>query len=513
MFERRCWLPVALLGGVACAISCSGDGSGADGGTPGDGSDPPSQCPEPLEPLEPFGQIEVVGDGTASSCTAESLAAAVEKLREVEGGGTLLFDCGASRTIELDEELFVDFPLLIDGEGGIELSGGGATRVINCDHYTELAVQRLTISGGLADESGGGIQMPWYGSLIAIDVRFEDNRCTSQAGDVGGGAVFAGGLEQAIFSGCEFVANSASNGGGLLNRGSDLTVLSSLFAGNEATSHSDGGQYGNGGGLYIDGMNYDEPGDLFLCKTTFEDNRATQHGSAVFSYFYEGSSSLVKSCLFFGNDFDGSPGGGAGGFYHQAAPLLLSGCTFAENRSDRHAAAVFIGSGSSATVLNCTFADNSVPEVGAALFSGASPVEIESCTFTGNEADYAPAIFKGEGAEISLKNTILADNTTPNQYSALSCHEPLIDGGGNMQWPAEKPSGSEDTPCVPGIEFADPILRELGDYGGPVPTAALDPASPAVGFGTDCPPPGVDARGETREAPCDSGAFELQSED
>jgi hypothetical protein len=508
-----------LLAGMACWSGCSddgdGEGSGADSDTDSDSDsdsdgDPPPDCPGKPGPLEIQGQHEVVGDGAAGSCTEQALADAVETLRNVEGGGTITFDCGGEQTITLTSSLFVDYPLLIDGGGQITLSGGGAVRVIELDHYAELAVQRLAIVDGLAVESGAGILHPWYGTLTAIDVRFENNHCTSLADEIGGGAVFAGGLSQATFADCQFIGNSASNGGGLFNRGSDLTVIDCSFTDNEATSSGDSGQFGNGGGIYIDGMNDDPPGDLFLCGTTFTDNRATQHGSAMFSYFYEGSQSVIDSCSFTGNNFDGSPTGGAGGLYHQVGHLTLRASTLADNRSDQHAAGLFVGSGSSATITNCTFAGNQVPEVGAGLFNGASSVDIESSVFYGNDADYGPAIFKGEQAQISLKNTLFAYNTTPNEFSALACHETLTDHGGNMQWPDIKNNGNDDTPCAAGIEFADPLLQPLADNGGYTQTMALDPASPARDFGVDCPPPAIDQRGVERVAPCDSGSFELQ---
>jgi hypothetical protein len=520
-----CALVALLIAGLFFAPGCGDDdaGGGSDGDTDADtdsdtdadsdsdtDSDPPPDCPGVLDPIEPWGQVETVGDGSAGSCTAQALADAVETLRPVEGGGTILFDCGGEHTITLSASLFVDFPLMVDGEGAITISGGGAVRIFELDHHTEFTVQRLNLVDGLTEESGAAILHPWYGTLTAIDVVFENNHCTSQVDEIGGGAVFAGGLSQATFSGCEFHGNSASNGGGLFNRGSDLTVVACVFTQNEATSSGDSGQFGNGGGIYIDGMNYDVPGDLLLCGTVFEDNRATQHGSAMFSYFYEGSQSVIDRCLFSGNNFDGSPTGGAGGLYHQVGHLTLTNSTLADNRSDQHAAALFVGSGSTATVTNCTFAGNQVPEVGAAIFNGASSVTVESSTFFGNDADYAPVLFKGEAAQYSLKNSLFAYNTTPNEFSALACHESLGDLGGNMQWPDVKNNDNPDTPCVADIEFADPLLEPLGDNGGFTPTMALGASSPAIDFGAECPPPETDQRGEPRVSPCDSGSFEVQ---
>lgn len=119
---------------------------------------------------------------------------------------------------------------------------------LELDHYVDFATQRITLTEGLAQDSGGAILHPWYGTLNAVDVAFLDSHTTSDDHDIGGGAVFAWGLSSAVFSGCTFVGNSASNGGGLLNRGSTLTVIDCLFSQNRARSTGEG-QYGNGGGL------------------------------------------------------------------------------------------------------------------------------------------------------------------------------------------------------------------------------------------------------------------------
>jgi len=64
----------------------------------------------------------------------------------------------------------------------------------------------------------------------------------------------------------------------------------------------------------------------------------------------------------------------------------------------------------------------------------------------------------------------------------------------------------------------DPQLGPLQDNGGPTPTHALLPGSPAIDAGgSDCPPPATDQRGFPRPvdgnddgvATCDIGAYEL----
>jgi hypothetical protein len=171
--------------------------------------------------------------------------------------------------------------------------------------------------------------------------------------------------------------------------------------------------------VYIDGMNYENPGgNLLVCGTVFENNTAMTHGSGVFS----------------ANRF-GNVGSGSGALYHEAAPVTLTGTTFSNHTSGEHAGSIFLGQNSEADITNCTFAANHVVGSGAGLFNGAAIAHFSNCTFSGNDADYGPAIFKGQTATVTLKNTLFANNTTANQYSATSCHEAMTDQGGHLQWP------------------------------------------------------------------------------
>jgi predicted outer membrane repeat protein len=497
------------------ATSSGGSGSGYDStaGAPSAPKDGQTGCAGRLSPVEPSGKVEVVGDGSADSCSAEALDEAMAVLNETDGGGTLTFDCGGERTIELEQSLYVANPLIIDGNGQVTLSGGGRVRVIELDHYVDLVLQRLTIRDGFVpagseNESGAGLLHPWFGTLKVIDVTFENNHSESQDHDVGGGAIYAGGLTEAIISGCTFVGNSGSTGGAVLSRSTNLRVVDSVFRENSATTWAEDGQYGNGGGLYIDRMWLDDPIDFVLCGTLFESNHAKVHGSAFFSYNLEGSGARFDRCTFRGNDMQDSPGGGTGTVYHEGVPLTLADCTFSDNATGAHAGGIFLGGGTDAEVTNCTFANNQTPGNAGALWAGNGTVEVTNTTFYGNDADYGPAIFKGQSGKVTLTNVIFSNNTTANEYSALACHETFGDGGGNVQWPDKKNNGNADTSCAEGILFEDPELLPLGDNGGPTETMALPAGSPAIDIGSDCPD--RDQRGEPRAGDCDSGAYEVE---
>jgi hypothetical protein len=81
-------------------------------------------------------------------------------------------------------------------------------------------------------------------------------------------------------------------------------------------------------------------------------------------------------------------------------------------------------------------------------------------------------------------------------------------GSNNIQWPDTRLSGNPDTPCTEDITFADPLLGDLADNGGPTETMALPEGSPALDAGHGCPE--TDQRGEPRPDPCDLGAYERE---
>ena len=443
--------------GVGQDANVGNDASGADAGTI---VPPTTTCPGRLEPVAPTGVEEVVGDGTPESCTEQALHDAVDVINATEGGGTLSFDCGGAHTFNLTSSVYLTEDAIVDGHGLITLSGGGSVRVIELDNYLSFVLQRITIRDGFVpagsdSESGAGLLHPWFGTLEVIDATFLYNHSASQDHDVGGGAIYAGGLTHAVLSGAVFVGNSGSTGGAVLSRSTNLRVVDTVFLENVATTWADSGQYGNGGGLYIDRMWLDDPVDFVICGGVFERNRARLHGSAFFSYNLEGTGARFELCTFKDNVMEGS---GTGTVYHEGVPLALTGSTFSGNTTFDHAGGLFLGGGSDADVVNCTFEGNTTNGNAGGLWAGNGVVTVTNVTFANNSADYGPAIFKGQDGTVTLTNVIFDHNTTENAYSAVACHETFGDGGGNVQWPDVKNNGNSDTPCAQGIVFADPSL-------------------------------------------------------
>src|SRR5690606_36620303 len=115
----------------------------------------------------------VIGDGTAASCTSAAVVAAVAK------GGVITFDCGPDPVgIKMEETAKVvndtGPKIVIDGGGKVVLSGDGKHRILylnTCDEaqkwttshcqnqdHPQLSIQNLTFADGNAKsiEEGGG---------------------------------------------------------------------------------------------------------------------------------------------------------------------------------------------------------------------------------------------------------------------------------------------------------------------------------------------------------------------
>jgi|SRR5579871_4962325 len=165
---------------------------------------------------------------------------------------------------------------------------------------------------------------------------------------------------------------------------------------------------------------------------------------------------------------------------------------------------------SPATIIDSTFSGNSTSAGGGAIFS-IGPLTVSNSTFAGNSASVAGAI-GSYLASTTLKNNIFSNNAGGN--CAIQLGGSL---GGNL---------SDDTSCTGLLNRSGDMNSTaagldpagLQNNGGPTPTIALLPSSPAIdavpaGSCTDAAgtPVTTDQRGVSRPQgrACDIGAFEL----
>jgi hypothetical protein len=274
---------------------------------------PAGQCLVPLEAqaLATTQPDRVVGNGTASSCTADAFVAAVAR------GGIISFACGPEPvviTLDRPAKVFNDAnpDVVIDGGGLVTLSGGGTTRILymnTCDpdqHWTSahcddqetprLTVQNLTfIHGNSATDTehdGGGAIWVRGGRFKVINSRFFNNTCAGLGPDVGGAGIRVFDQYQKLpvyvvnttFGGAPGFGNACSNGGAISSIGVSWSIINSLFSHNEAVGYggnpaeegTPGG--GSGGAIYNDGDSM----TLSVCGTRIEENRVRAFGSGIF---------------------------------------------------------------------------------------------------------------------------------------------------------------------------------------------------------------------------------------
>jgi hypothetical protein len=278
---------------------------------------------------------QVIGDGTAASCTGQLVVDAIAK------GGKIVFDCGSKPitiTLSATAKIFNDASdeVVIDGGGLITLSGAGKRRILymnTCDQsltwttshcqdqqYPKLTLQNLTFADGNSTSEkeyvGGGALWARGGQLKVVNCRFFNNVCASTGPDLGGGAIRA--FDQyedrpiyvvnSTFGGEEGYGNSGSNGGALSSIGVSWTIINSLFShntavgngGNPSQSGTPGG--GSGGAIYNDGNKM----TLKILGSLIEENEVNAYGSAIFFVTNNHTGNIVIEQSVIRNNLGGS---------------------------------------------------------------------------------------------------------------------------------------------------------------------------------------------------------------
>jgi hypothetical protein len=254
---------------------------------------------------------QVIGNGTAASCTSRRVVRAVAR------GGIIRFRCGHQPLVirmQATARVFNDRPdVVLDGRNRITLDGQGVRRILymntcdpdlvwttphcqNQDHPT-LTVQHLVFRNGRSTGhetmDGGGAIFVRGGRLKVVDSAFVGNRCAATGPDVGGAAIQVFSQYEGLpvyvvsstFGGPRVRRNACSNGGAISSIGVSWTILNSLFQGNRAIGTganppkqgTPGG--GNGGAIYNDGNTM----TLRVAGTRIVGNHSNgEGGSAIF---------------------------------------------------------------------------------------------------------------------------------------------------------------------------------------------------------------------------------------
>ena len=238
--------------------------------------------------------------------------------------------------------------------------------------------------------------------------------------------------------------NVADHGGGIFNEG-DLTLINSLVERNSAEGDLEGG---TGGGIYSSNFG----GTLTITNSAIFRNWAGR-GGGIFGY---GTLTITNSLIAENIAADAHSGG-----IFSYGTLTISDSTISGNTAQRDGGGIF--SPGNLTITNSTISGNSAQRDGGGIYNWAGTLTIVNTTVSGNSAQTGNGggIWNDSSGIARLDNTIVAGNSPDDVFGPLdpvSSHN-LV--GGN------------------------PMLGPLAENGGPTPTHALLPGSPAIDTGSN----------------------------
>jgi hypothetical protein len=323
-----------------------------------------------------------------------------------------------------------------------------------------------------------------------------------------GGAISTSSEDKFALAGVTIRGNSASQGGGVANHSSALTITNSKIRDNEA---------GQGGGIYLT-LSGNSP-SVVIRDSLVAGNEAS-FGGGVYSLSPE--LTILRSTI------DGNAADEGGGLDLVSGPTAqpmtaIRSSTISGNSARKGGGILTDGNQPSpgqqtpvASLLNSTVALNHTSaEGGGIMADNAATVTLDQATIAYNTADddnlnggVAGGIYQHSGAIFSLADSIVAKNVVGSSGTAAQCEGTFEPSAGAVV--EAQPTG---TCTVPGSSFGvgDALIGTLGDNGGPTETIKLLAGSPAIGFSHEgCPK--KDQRGVKRPAQdCDSGAFERKN--
>ncbi len=361
---------------------------------------------------------------------------------------------------------------------GAGVYNGGTLVLSNCV---------VTDNTGLGNGCGAGIYN--RGNLTLVDCAVTDN-----TGE--GSAFYGGGID------------STGGGGGEGEfdpfEGSRLTILNSVISGNHSGDI--------GGGLRIGNS------DVFISGSTIVSNSTGFNGGGIFANnggFGAGFGPAEEPRLrILDSVISLNEAGRNGGALHiGGGDVALYGSTIANNLAGRDGGGLFVTFGS-VTTTNSTISGNVSGGYGGGLYIEGGSAGLVSTTIARNTAATDGGGIYNEGAFLlELWNAIVAGNTNPGSpdigENFLSLGHNLIGDSLGSRGATNGVNG--DLVGTSGTPI-DPLLGPLQDNGGPTPTHALLPGSPAINAGDNANAPAYDQRGRPRlPGVVDIGAFEVQA--
>jgi hypothetical protein len=379
-----------------------------------------------------MGSGDVCDDGTGH-CT---LRAAIQ-LVDGRNNGSDGIVISVTGTINLGSVLpNLSVPVSISGPGPASLTvarNASIFRIFNVTTGGTVNISGMTISNGLANGGGGGIENASTGVVNLTNCTISGNQAPN------GGGIFNAGNGRIYLTNClvsnntSQLSNGASYGGGIDNPNGYVNITSSTVSGNTAHGGTD---VGEGGGVYNNGT-------LIIANSTFFSNTATSDsgtgfGGAVFNF---GQLQITNSTIL-SNNATSAPeppsnfSYGVGGGVYNLNTAVITNSTIAYNSSAGgtiNQDAGGIQTDSTAThmqVKSCIIAKNigSGPDVSGAFTSGGFNLIGATDGSTGFAAVTDQTGTEASPLDPEFDNQ-LANNGGPTQTLGLLSCSPAIDKG------------------------------------------------------------------------------------
>lgn len=393
---------------------------------------------------------------------------------------------------------------------GNESGGGGLYVLGQGPSGPAFSVNGGSFTGNTAVQGAGGFEA--VNNSGTIDgASFILNRVTGvgTSFDEGGGAIAVlstvmGSNAQVTLRNLFVSENTAPSAGGIASVDTRLTIEDSTISGNEAT----GPLLGSAGGI---GAVANEPGvGVSIFNSSILNNTAVLQAGGIGAI--DANLSLADSVV----DGNVASTGRAGGIGLTTVgtgiePVLQTNAvTISNNEASGDGGGIGVD-GVDFFLLNTTISGNRslAGNGGGIALVNANPSigpEIQFSTIASNQA-VAGSNLALQNSDLRLQATLIADGT------GVGIGSSFVSLGGNLDQ-----NGTLGLSGPGDLSGVDPLLGPLQDNGGPVPTHALLPGSPAIDTG----PASVvteDARGVTRPqdgdgvggAAFDIGAFEAEA--
>lgn len=437
---------------------------------------------------------------TAGDVTIEGVTITGGRLETVlESGGGIRFNSPGTLTIQ---DSIVTGNQALNG-GGIASDFDGTIEVIDSDvSYNEsffrgggisneagdVVITRSNLTGNVSFGSGAGIFSYAEGDITVTDSTISNNTVT-EAGYIGGGIYSLEG--DVTISGSTISGNlSAGDAGGLYSLFGTVDISDSTFELNIAE--------------YSGGAIFKTSGSLTITDSAILSNAAVfDDGGGIVNLL--DSIDIIRSTV-----QDNIAGAGGGGLVNSTGVVTIDSSTFALNSATGNGGGILSANGP-VTLTNSTVSVNDAGNSGGGIASEDADVTLVNSTMVFNFG-----LNRGGGIDfdtlnpvesLTLLNSVVASNIadTNSDFTApdggatnLSVRSSFVSNNQGTGLTASATADADGnfigTPAAP----LNPMLDDLGDYGGTTQTHLPLVGSPLIDAGRTAGAPTVDQRGESR---------------